>query len=183
MYSLSTILVSTDTIPKHLMKAPIRVSLAIILASGSQTLGAQQKRAITFDDFAAVRAVADPQVAPDGRSVLYSLRTTDVGANRRTGKTFMAAVAGGAPHIFPADEVNASEARWSPDGRRVVYVAGGQLWIADADGSNRSQVTKLNGGATGPVLSPTGSLIAVTAGGVSGRALGAGRPAAGTGVA
>ncbi len=33
-------------------------------------LPAQERRAITWDDFAALRAVADPQVSPDGRTVL-----------------------------------------------------------------------------------------------------------------
>src|SRR5206468_10331664 len=117
---------------------------------------------ITYDDFAAVRAVSDPQISPDGRSVLYVVRTTDVGANRRSGKTYLGPLTGGTPRVFPGDDVSASEARWSPDGRRVAYIAGGQLWMADADGANRVQLTKLNGGATGPVWSPTGGAIAFT---------------------
>jgi dipeptidyl aminopeptidase/acylaminoacyl peptidase len=146
------------------MKSSLRLSLPVLVAAVSSSLGAQQKHPITFDDFAAVRAVSDAQVAPDGRSVLYALRTTDVGANRRSGKTYVVPAAGGTPRVFPADDVNASEARWSPDGRRVAYVAGGQLWIADANGTNRIQLTRLNGGATGSVWAPTGAAIAFTSG-------------------
>jgi dipeptidyl aminopeptidase/acylaminoacyl peptidase len=140
----------------------MRIRLALVLAVGAQSLGAQQKRPITFEDFAAVRAVSDAQLSPDARTVLYAVRTTDVAANRRSGKTYSALVGGGAPRPFPGEDVNASEARWSPDGRRVSYIAAGQLWVADADGGNRVQLTKLNGGATGPVWSASGSLIAFT---------------------
>ena len=140
----------------------MRIRLALVLAVAAQPLGAQQKRPITFEDFAAVRAVSDAQLSPDARTVLYAVRTTDVAANRRSGKTYSAVVGGGAPRPFPGEDVNASEARWSPDGRRVSYIAAGQLWVADADGGNRVQLTKLNGGATGPVWSASGSLIAFT---------------------
>ena len=140
--------------------ASIAVLIApIVLAHDAQ---AQQKRAMTFQDFASVKAVGDPQVSPDGRLVLYSVRTADVDANRRSGRTFVVAATAGAPRPWPSAEVSASEARWSPDGRRIAYVAGGQLWIADADGSNPRQLTKLNGGATGPVWAPGGSAIAFT---------------------
>jgi dipeptidyl aminopeptidase/acylaminoacyl peptidase len=138
------------------------LALPLVLAGLARSLGAQDKHPITFEDFAAVRAVSDPQIAPDGRSVLYSVRTTDVAANRRAGKTYLAPLGGGTARIFPDQDVSASEARWSPDGRHVAYIAGAQLWIADVDGANRLQLTKLSGGVTGPVWSPTGTLVAFT---------------------
>jgi dipeptidyl aminopeptidase/acylaminoacyl peptidase len=123
-------------------------------------LAAQDRRAMTFDDFAAVRAVSDAQIAPNGRAVLYAVRTVELDANRRTAATMLAPIAGGAPRRWPDDSTSATQARWSPDGARVAYVAGGQLWIADADGGNRRQLTSLHGGASGPVWSPTGDRIA-----------------------
>jgi dipeptidyl aminopeptidase/acylaminoacyl peptidase len=136
-----------------------------LLASGAA--GAQQKRPITFEDFAAIRAVGDPQPSPDGKVVLYSVRTTDVAANKRTSQTFAVATGGGAPTLFPGREAagadaSATEARWSPDGKRVAYIANDQLWIADPNGANPRQLTHLSGGATGPVWSPIGDKIAFT---------------------
>jgi dipeptidyl aminopeptidase/acylaminoacyl peptidase len=127
-------------------------------------LAAQQKHPITFDDFAAVRAVGDPQLSPDGKVVLYSVRTTDVSKNTRASHTVSVPIGGGAAQAFPANaaDVAATEARWSPDGKYVAFIAGGQLWIAEPSGAGRKQLTHLNGGATGPVWSPTSDRIAFT---------------------
>lgn len=115
---------------------------------------------MTFEDFAAVRVVSDPQLSPDGAMVLYAVRTTDLEANKRRTATYLIPVAGGSPRQFPAAGVNASEARWSPDGRRVAYVADDQLWIADATGASPRQLTRLSAGVSGPVWAPSGDHIA-----------------------
>lgn len=134
----------------------------VLLILWATAAGAQQKRAITFDDFAAVRAVSDPQIAPNGSSILYAVRVADVAANKRSAQTFVIPTTGGTARVFPAQGVSATEARWSPDGAHVAYIASDQLWIADASGSNAKQLTHLNGGVTGPVWSPTGDRIAFT---------------------
>jgi len=136
------------------------VSVATAALCVATTLSAQAKRAMTFEDFASVRAVGDPQPSPDGRSVLFVVRSIDLPGNRRVAHTFVMPAAGGAARRFPNTEISATEARWSPDGRRIAYVAEGQLWIADVDGANRRQLAKLTGGASGPVWSPVGDRIA-----------------------
>ncbi|HEV8236499.1 MAG TPA: hypothetical protein VGP84_17930, partial [Gemmatimonadaceae bacterium] len=145
---------------------PLGLLAGVVLVASSPA-GAQQKRTITFEDFAAVRAVGDPQPSPDGKLVLYSVRTTDVAANKRISQTFVVAMAGGTPSPFPGKDASgadvlATEARWSPDGKHVAYIANDQLWLADAGGGNPRQLTHLNGGATGPVWSPIGDKIAFT---------------------
>src|SRR3954468_3116328 len=122
------------------------------------------QRPMTFEDFAAVRNVGDPQVSPDGKSVLYSLRTTDVGANRRTTVTLLVPITGGSARQFPDANTQATEARWSPDGRRVAYVAKDQLWVADANGANSRQISNVNAGAAGPDWAPTGERIQFVSG-------------------
>jgi dipeptidyl aminopeptidase/acylaminoacyl peptidase len=145
----------------------MKVCLALLAALAATSAAAQSsgQHPITFDDYAAVRAVADPQLSPDGKSVLYTVRVTDVDANRRKPTTFRRSLDEGANAVaFPDDTTGATEARWSPDGKWVAYIAGGQLWIADPMGGGRRQLSKLNGGATGPVWSPTGDRIAFTSG-------------------
>ncbi len=146
--------------PTPFISSCLAVAAAVSVALA--TAGAQQPRTITFDDFEAVRGVGDPQPSPDGKLILYSVRTTDVSANTRSSHTYVVPAAGGSARAFPGPDVSATEARWSPDGKRVAYVAGGQLWVADVNGGARKQLTDLNGGATGPIWSPNGDQIAFT---------------------
>ena len=146
-----------------MLRTPTRLALSLCAtatASMVTSADAQTKRPMTFDDFAAVRAVSDPQLSPDGTTLLYAVRTTDVTANKRSTVTFVMPVAGGTATQFPNATAAVNEARWSPDGKRVAYIADGQLWIADASGANIKQITTLHGGASGIVWAPTGDRIA-----------------------
>src|ERR1700716_3254438 len=138
------------------MRARMRIRL-LVAAAGliAVNLPAQGRiqRPMTFEDFAAVKNVGDPQISPDGRWVLYSVRTTDVNANKRITVTTLAPVAGVTTASsalragqFPNATTRASEARWSPDGKRVAYISAGQLWIADANGANARQISNVNAG-------------------------------------
>jgi hypothetical protein len=62
---------------------------------------AQAQRPITIQDFEAVKNIGDPQISPDGKWVLYSVRTTNLDANRRSTVTVVQATAGGTPRQFP----------------------------------------------------------------------------------
>src|SRR2546423_3249609 len=140
----------------------------LLLATGLLAIDAsaqgRMQRPMTFQDFAAVRNVGDPQVSPDGRWVLYSVRTTDVGANKRTTITRVQSSAGGAARQFPDASTNAAEARWSPDGKGGAYIANGQLWVAEPSGAGARQISNVNGGPSGPAWAPTGDRFAFVTG-------------------
>ena len=146
----------------HRARLSFVASILLAAPALAQSPAASRGRTLTFEDFAAVANVSDPQLSPDGQRVLYALRTTDVAANRRTTVTWLLPVAGGKARQWPDDSTRATEARWSPDGRRVAFVAAGQLWVADADGSGKRRLTTLTGGASGPVWAPTSERIAFT---------------------
>ena len=87
-----------------------RAILALMLLAPC-VIEAQSGRPITFQDFAAIKTVSDPQLSPDGRTVLYAVRSTDVDANRRSTTTYAVALGDGTPRAFPDDTTHAVEAR------------------------------------------------------------------------
>jgi dipeptidyl aminopeptidase/acylaminoacyl peptidase len=154
-----------SSIATVVVPAALRIAAFVTVAAvaGGQTpapAAAPPPHPITFEDFSAVRAVSDPHLSPDGKALLYAVRVTDVDANRRVTTTWRRALADSVAVAFPDDSTHASEARWSPDGKWIAFVAGGQLWIADPTGVSRRQLTRLSGGASGPVWAPTSDRIA-----------------------
>ena len=149
----------TTNIVRHLL---VLTALAAPLAAPLAAQDKAQQQPLDINSFEAVKVVSDPQMAPSGSAVLYAVRTTSLGTNSRSTLTYKVAASGGVATAFPDASTSASEARWSPDGKRVAYIAGDQLWVADQTGGARKQLTKLSGGATGPVWSPSGDRIAFT---------------------
>jgi dipeptidyl aminopeptidase/acylaminoacyl peptidase len=141
------------------MKRLIAVSITLLALAGS--LVAQEQR-FTINDLLKVRRVSDPQVSPDGRQVAFAIGDVKVDDNRVVNHIYVVPLMGGEPKQFTSGAGSATSPRWSPDGKRIAYVTGGQIWTMDADGSDKDQVTKISTGAGGPVWSPDGKWIAFT---------------------
>jgi hypothetical protein len=54
-----------------------------------------QKRAITFEDYIALKAVSDPQLSPDGKWVAYTVSTPSLQDDRNVSRIWVAELATG----------------------------------------------------------------------------------------
>ena len=123
-------------------------------------------RPMTVDDLLAVKTVADPQVAPDGLSIVYVVSEIDRPSGKSNSDLWHVPVAGGEPKRLTTAEGSDSHPRWSPDGSKIAFLSnrGGsmQVWLLPIDGGEARPLTKAPIDLDGPVWSPTGDhLVAV----------------------
>jgi hypothetical protein len=123
---------------------------------------------------ARLSSVADPSWSPDGATIAYTRFRLDR-SHRFRPAIRMIPAAGGASRALIRD---AQSAVWSADGRRLAYASvrdrngtrcgsdecwyAGELYVATADGSSPTRLTRNEGDDAAPAWSPAGSRILFT---------------------
>jgi Tol biopolymer transport system component len=138
------------------------IVLTITLLSLASAVHAQPGGRFTIEELLKVRRVGDAQLSPDGRNIAFTIGDVNFDANRIVTHIYVMPAGGGNIKQLTREDSSASSPRWSPDGKKIAYVTGSQVWLMDDDGDDQEQVTKISTGASGPVWSPDGKSIAFT---------------------
>jgi dipeptidyl aminopeptidase/acylaminoacyl peptidase len=123
-------------------------------------------RGLAAADLIALARISEPALAPDGRTLAYTLRETDLAADRGRSDIWLQDIDGGAAaRRFTTSEENDSAAAWAPDGAGIFFLSSRsgspQVWFLAAAGGEASQVTDLPVDVAGFRVSPTGDRLAL----------------------
>ena len=102
----------------------------------------QTKRAITVDDLWAMKRIGTYDISPDGKTLAYTLTSYSFEANKGNSDIYLIDADGKNLRALKNSEKNETEPKFSPDGKTIAFVRGGQIWQCNLDGSNEKQLNK-----------------------------------------
>ena len=121
---------------------------------------------LTVDDMLAMQRVGDPTVSPDGKWVAFTVRETDLAANRGRFDVWLAATDGSTVRRLTTDPSNDTGPTWSPDGTWIYFQSSRsgseQVWRIALAGGEAEQVTKVPLDINGFKLFPDGKRLALS---------------------
>ncbi len=119
---------------------------------------ARPPRPMTLVDVIELPRILDPQLSPDGRTVSYTLNRADWKLNRQVAHIWTRSVSGG-PAVQLTSGTGENTARWSPDGKTLLFLSGNQIHLAPSKGGAGRQLTRHATALTLPTWAPDGSAI------------------------
>src|SRR5260370_40518546 len=134
-----------------LMNISLRGALIVALVLslglfGGASLSAQMRH-IELNDYAKITSVSDPQISPDGRSIVFVVSRPNLEQDRSDRELVLIDIAKGAQQVLTYERKEVGSPRWSPNGDRLAFVAAdgtgkeatpqmSPLSIADGDARN-----------------------------------------------
>jgi dipeptidyl aminopeptidase/acylaminoacyl peptidase len=96
---------------------------ALMGVSLARPVAGQQPRRIQLDDFGAIVRVAEPQLSPDGKSVVCVVGRPNLKDDRYDSSLVLIDIATGTQRLLTQERKGVSSPRWSPSGDRVAFLA------------------------------------------------------------
>lgn len=150
----------------HVKSMSTSFAFFLIAFADSARAQAPSKHAMTFDDLAAVQRVAEPQISPDGRAVVYTVGATDLDTNRIAHNIWIVSTAPGSQPRQLTQTGHDTRPQWSPDGKTIAFLSGREgapeVYVMPAQGGAEKKITSLSTGADNEKWSPDGRSIAFT---------------------
>jgi dipeptidyl aminopeptidase/acylaminoacyl peptidase len=128
---------------------------------------AQTKEKLTPELLFKLGRVNNPQLSPDGKTLIYEVKRYDLTTNKGTNFVYSITMPNGKPALLTDKKNNAFDVQWRPDGKKISYLSAEsgstQIWEMDVNGSNKMQVSSVEGGVNAYKYSPALTHIAYAA--------------------
>ena len=131
----------------------------------AQQVGKSPSILFTAKDVFNLEYAADPQISPDGKSVVYVRRSNDIMSDRTRSNLWIVSVDGQSHRPLLSSIDNYSSPRWSPTGDRLAYISafegrGAQIYIRYMDTGVTARLTELERAPRSLTWSPDGEKLA-----------------------
>jgi len=123
------------------------------------------KRAFTISDLYQLKAVAEPQISPDGRKIAFVVTRYYLEKGTSNADIYLINADGTNLHPVTFNEKKDTAPRWSPDGKQLLFLSNrhedNQLWLMEGDFSEPRQITHFATEVTKPGWSADQKFIQV----------------------
>lgn len=150
-----------------LRAAVLAIAAAVACPLAAAPAAPAPKRAFTVDDVGRVKGVAEPAISPDGKSVVFSVTSTDLPAVKRWTNLWRVDADGkNGRALTVLDKRDASPA-YSPDGATLAFLSTRsgtpQVWFLPVAGGEPEKKTDVPGGVGAFRFSPDGKRLFLVA--------------------
>lgn len=117
-----------------------------------------------IDALEALGRVSEPRVSPDGKRVLFGVSYESVPQNKSNRDLYVMNIDGTGVTCITKTAQSENSAVWIDNGTRIAFVyaekgSSPQLWVMNADGTERHAATNIEGGIEGFLFSPDQSKV------------------------
>ncbi len=148
------------------MRIVFTILTTLLLVFGQSNVYGQKK--FELADYAKLVNITDPQISPDGKSVVIVVARPDYVQNRFNAELVLVDVSSGKKQVLTQERFAVSSPRWSPNGEKLAFIskvsqakdALNQIFLLSMQGGEAKQITKAPKGVQHFAWSPNSETIA-----------------------